>query len=242
MSLGPITSSRGLSLSEPWFRYMATHLRKQATEDLQGQRPRRRRSTFQRAMTDIPSPTKQQMRILARRVRRDAALRRGAEAAAALAARAGGLGLAAGAVVAGYWPLAGEIDPLPLMAELAVRGHVLALPVVAETGGALEFRPWAPGDPLESGPHGTRHPYPQPPIRPDALLIPLLAFDRRGFRLGYGGGYYDRTLASLRRDGAVQTVGLAFAAQEVERVPADPWDEELDRIVTELGVIVTAGR
>lgn len=77
-------------------------------------------------------------------------------------------------------------------------------------------------------------------MAPAALLVPLLAFDRRGFRLGYGGGYYDRTLAELRRGGSILAVGLAFAAQEVERVPADPWDMPLDLVATEQGVIVMA--
>ncbi|CUW41192.1 putative 5-formyltetrahydrofolate cyclo-ligase [Magnetospirillum sp. XM-1] len=189
-----------------------------------------------------PSAEKTQMRAAARRKRRDAALAHGPAAALALAGLAGALGLAQGSVVAGYWPLEGEIDPLPLMEALASRGHVLALPAVTETGGILEFRRWAPGDALESGPHGTSHPADAPPVTPGALLVPLLAFDRRGFRLGYGGGYYDRTLGGLRRGGALVAVGLAFAAQEVETVPTDSWDIPLDLIATEQGVIVTAGK
>lgn len=194
-------------------------------------------------MTDetvSPSP-KSELRAAARRVRREVAVRLGDAAGAALAGLAGQLGLPPGAVVAGYWPLEGEIDPLPLMAALARLGHPLALPVVAEAGGALEFRRWSPGEVLEAGPHRTRHPPASAgTMTPAALLVPLLAFDRRGFRLGYGGGYYDRTLAGLRRGGDIRAVGLAFAAQEVERVPADPWDMPLDLIATEQGVIVTA--
>lgn len=190
----------------------------------------------------IHSPGKSDLRRIARQTRRDAMARLGPAAGLALAGQATGLGLPAGAVVAGYWPLEGEIDPVPLMESLAARGHVLVLPAVTETGGILEFRRWTPGEALEDGPHGTRHPATAPALAPNALLVPLLAFDRRGFRLGYGGGYYDRTLAGLRRDGEVFAVGLAFAAQEVERVPTDPWDIALDRIATEQGVIETAGK
>lgn len=195
------------------------------------------------AMTENTPPiSKTELRQIARLKRRDEAVARGPSAARALAGLADSLGLTQGLVVAGYWPLEGEMDSRPLMEALAARGHNLALPVVARAGGALEFRPWAPGDPLEPGPHGTLHPVAQPPLVPQALLVPLLAFDRRGFRLGYGGGYYDRTLGDLRRGGGIVTVGLAFAAQEVEHVPTDEWDIPLDLIATELGVIVTAGQ
>ncbi len=190
----------------------------------------------------IPPLSKTELRRIARRTRRDAMARLGASAGRALAGLAAGLGLPDGVVLAGYWPLEGEIDPVPLMEALAARGHILALPAVTETGGILEFRRWTPGESLEGGPHGTRHPAAAPAVTPNALLVPLLAFDRRGFRLGYGGGYYDRTLGDLRRNGEAFTVGLAFAAQEVESVPTDPWDIPLDLIATEQGVIVTAGK
>ena len=195
-------------------------------------------------MTDpISALSKTDLRRIARQTRRDEAARLGRAAALALAGLADGLGLPEGACVAGYWPLEGEIDPVPLMEVLAARGHVLALPVVTETGGVLQFRRWAPGEDLEPGPHGTRHPAAsQGFITPTILLVPLLAFDRRGFRLGYGGGYYDRTLAQLRRGGILLAIGLAFAAQEVESVPTDPWDIALDFIATEQGVIVTAAK
>lgn len=195
-------------------------------------------------MTDatLPSADKTSMRAAARRTRRAAALSHGPAAALALAGLAEALGLPQGGVVAGYWPLEGEIDPLPLMEALASQGYALALPAVTETGGILEFRRWSPGDGLEAGPHGTSHPADGPPVTPAALLVPLLAFDRRGFRLGYGGGYYDRTLGDLRRGGALLAIGLAFAAQEVGCVPTDPWDIPLDMIATEQGVIVTAGK
>jgi 5-formyltetrahydrofolate cyclo-ligase len=189
-----------------------------------------------------PSSDKTKMRDAARLKRREEALVRGPAAARALAGLVEALNLPKASVVAGYWPLESEMDCRPLMEALAARGHPLALPVVLKAGGALEFRPWVPGEALEPGPHGTHHPPPRPPLVPQAVLVPLLAFDRRGFRLGYGGGYYDRTLGALRRGGGMVTVGLAFAAQEVERVPADEWDIPLDLIATEQGVIVTAGQ
>lgn len=159
-------------------------------------------------------------------------------AAVALAAHAPRLGLVAGVVVAGYWPLGDEIDPRPLMAALAGVGCRLALPVVVGRAAPLQFRAWAEGDVLEAGPHGTAHP-PQtaPRLRPDVLLVPLLGFDRGGWRLGYGGGYYDRTLESLRENAQVRAIGLAFAAQEMAAVPRDGHDQPLDAIATERELI-----
>lgn len=159
--------------------------------------------------------------------------------AAALAARDAFLAAAPaapGAAVAGYWPIGDELDVRPLLAALAEADRTIALPAVAGRGMALEFRPWTPGQPLEAGAHGTRH----PPagaglVRPSLLLVPLLAFDRAGWRLGYGGGYYDRSLAALRDAAAVIAVGVGFAAQEVERVPHDGHDQRLDAVLTERG-------
>lgn len=159
-------------------------------------------------------------------------------AAGALTAHAPRLGLAAGAVVAGYWPLGGEIDPRPLMAALAGLGCRLALPVVVARAAPLEFRAWAEGEPLEAGPHGTAHPPTTAPrLRPDVVLVPLLGFDRGGWRLGYGGGYYDRTLQSLRETAPIRAIGLAFAAQEMAAVPRDGHDQPLDAIATERELI-----
>lgn len=139
------------------------------------------------------------------------------EAAARLAGLADQLAIAPGTVVAGYWPMADELDPRPLMLRLAEAGCRLALPVVVERGHRLAFRAWTPGDELEPGDHGTFHPFATAPaLVPAVVLVPLLAFDRQGFRLGYGGGYYDRTLESLRAKAHVRTIGIALAAQEVE--------------------------
>jgi 5-formyltetrahydrofolate cyclo-ligase len=140
----------------------------------------------------------------------------------------------AGALVAGYWPMGDEVDVRPLLAALTERGHALALPVTPPRGRPLMFRRWRPGAPLSPGPLGTSFPAEGEEVRPEWLLVPLLAFDRTGRRLGYGGGYYDRTLAGL--PGAV-AVGCAHAVQEMEEVPAGPDDARLHRVATEDGVV-----
>jgi 5-formyltetrahydrofolate cyclo-ligase len=127
-----------------------------------------------------------------------------------------------------------EIDIRPLLLALAERGHPIALPVTPKRGLPLVFRRWRPGEPLGRGPMGTRQPESGETLRPDWLLVPLLAFDRDGRRLGYGGGYYDRTLPTL--PGAV-ALGCAYVAQELPEVPAGPEDWRLDAVATEAGVI-----
>ena len=144
----------------------------------------------------------------------------------------------AGLIVAGYRARGTEIDPAPLMRRLEHLGAKLVLPVVTAAGAPLTFRDcgaWqdhrpdaggilAPPDHLEQR-------------RPNLLIVPLLGFDRRGGRLGQGGGYYDRTLAALRAAGSIRAIGLAFAAQEVARLDLAPHDERLDAILTEMGYI-----
>jgi 5-formyltetrahydrofolate cyclo-ligase len=138
------------------------------------------------------------------------------------------------APVSGYWPMRSEADPRPILTALGARGHPLCLPVVVGKGQPLVFRAWRPGDALVAGGFGTLVPAPdQAPVVPRLLLVPLLAFDRRGYRLGYGGGFYDRTLAALRAAGPVVAVGLALSAQEVDAVPHDATDARLDWVVTE---------
>ncbi len=190
-------------------------------------------------MHDPDLPThKKTLRAHMVEVRRRACADCGAEAAAALAAMAGQLGVDRGDVVAAYWPMGDELDPRPLLDRLAGLGCTLALPVVTARGQPLDFRHWAPGDGLEPGLHGTVHPLASaPPLVPSVVLVPLLAFDRRCFRLGYGGGYYDRSLESLRRRAQVKAIGLGFAAQEVDAVPTDIHDQRLDAIATEQGLI-----
>jgi 5-formyltetrahydrofolate cyclo-ligase len=144
----------------------------------------------------------------------------------------------AGATIAGFWPMGTEIDIRPLLHALEARGHGLALPVTPRRGNPLHFRAWRFGAPLAAGPMGTRQPPPEAPkVTPALLLVPLLAFDRAGRRLGYGGGYYDRTLAAL--PGAAR-LGVGFAAQEVPAVPAGPEDVPLPAIATDRGLVIVA--
>ncbi|SDM13607.1 5-formyltetrahydrofolate cyclo-ligase [Maricaulis salignorans] len=139
-----------------------------------------------------------------------------------------------GSVVSAYWPLPGEMDPRPLMAALEARGACLALPVVIGAGHPLEFREWRSGDPLQRRAFGLMEPRENAPqLVPDILLVPLLAIDPDGNRLGFGKGYYDRTLAGLRACGAPVAVGLAYEAQWVAAVPVDEFDQPLDWVVTE---------
>ncbi len=136
--------------------------------------------------------------------------------------------------ISGYWPMADEFDVRPLMTRLFERGHVLALPVVVARGEALVFRRWQPGDRLVEAGFGTREPGEKAAEAvPDLVLAPLLAFDDAGRRLGYGGGYYDRTLRALRSAGRVVAVGVGYQAQRVDEVPSGDGDEKLDWIVTE---------
>ena len=143
-----------------------------------------------------------------------------------------------GAIIAGYWPMGDEMDPRPLMLALASRGHALALPVTPPRGQPLIFRAWAPGAALRPGPMGTSEPVAGEELRPDVVLVPLLAFDRAGRRLGYGGGYYDRTLAALP---GAKAIGIAYAGQEMPEVPAGPQDMRLPLVATEDSVIVCGG-
>ncbi|MCL2716046.1 MAG: 5-formyltetrahydrofolate cyclo-ligase [Alphaproteobacteria bacterium] len=155
-------------------------------------------------------------------------------AAGSLAARGLPFAVVPGSIVAGYSPMRGEIDPSPLMARLRQGGAELALPCVTATGEPLLFRAHAPGQELVRGRYGVAEPAPDcRALTPDVILVPLLAFDAGGQRLGYGAGFYDRTLAELRRSKAVVAVGLAFAMQQVAQVPATSHDVALDYVVTE---------
>lgn len=139
-----------------------------------------------------------------------------------------------GAVVSGFWPFGPEIDVRPILYHLDAAGHPIALPVVIRRGLPLLFRAWRPGQALVTGSFGISRPdKDQPELTPRVLIVPLLAFDRDGYRLGYGGGFYDRTLASLRASGRTLAIGVGFAAQEVRAMPRDHADERLDWMVTE---------
>ncbi len=144
--------------------------------------------------------------------------------------------------VALFLSLRGEIDTRPLARRLRSFGAALSLPRMVGRDAALRFHRWSPGDPLRRAAMGVQEPLPeQPEVVPEVIVVPLLAFDRRGYRLGYGGGYYDRTLSSLRRGTTVLAIGFAFALQEVERVPATERDQRLDWIVTETAALRVAG-
>ena len=160
-----------------------------------------------------------------------------ASAARKIAARGLPIRVARGAIVSGYMPIKSEIDPLPLLRKLAAKGARLALPAVMARGKSLAFRAWSPDDRLLMGPLGILEPSPAATeIVPDIMLVPMAAFDCQGHRIGYGAGHYDFTLAHLRRVKAITAIGLAFAAQEIEAVPALSHDERLDYVLTETKV------
>ena len=191
---------------------------------------------------------KQQLRRAAKKKRAALAGQGGGNAAENLAGNFSKVIEAGGAegqdmslTVFGYWPMADEIDVRPLMTRLFEDGWKVALPVVVAKGEPLIFRRWRPGMVLQAGGFGTLHPGPEAPeIVPDILLVPLLAFDNRGFRLGWGGGFYDRTLARLRAAGEVNAVGIAYQGQNVDSVPHSSHDQPLDRVVTDEGILEIA--
>jgi 5-formyltetrahydrofolate cyclo-ligase len=161
-----------------------------------------------------------------------------AAAAKAVARRGLPFEIAAGSIVSGYSPIRSEIDPVPLMRALAEQGARLALPAVMARGKSLAFRAWSPNDRLMLGPLGILEPSPgAAEVVPDLMLVPLAAFDRLGHRIGYGAGHYDYTLAHLRKVKAIAAIGLAFAAQEIESVPALSHDVALDYVLTEKQII-----
>lgn len=145
--------------------------------------------------------------------------------------------LSAHAVVAGYWAQDREINPLPLLEILASRGHTIVFPALVAKDQPLVFRAWKKGDALAPGRHQILEPLPDAPaLDPDVLLVPLLAFDRFGARLGYGGGYYDRTLKDLRARKRIWAIGFAYALQETRLVPTSDGDQRVDAVVTEKGM------
>jgi len=139
-----------------------------------------------------------------------------------------------GHILSGYMPMRTEIDPLPAMAGYSGR---VCVPVIQGKGLPLKFREWSPRAEMVEGEFGARIPAAGDWLVPQVLIVPLLAFDRRGYRLGYGGGFYDRTLEGLRAAGPVTAIGFAWSAQEVAEVPIEPTDQLLDMIVTEHGAI-----
>jgi 5-formyltetrahydrofolate cyclo-ligase len=143
-----------------------------------------------------------------------------------------------GAIVSGFFPMKTELSLIPLMRALEASGARIALPRIVGRGNPLSMRAWKFGDPLVPGQWGIREPVPEAPeVAPDILLVPFAAFDRHGYRVGYGAGYYDMTIHRLRGMKAVVAIGIAFAIQEIARVPATERDERLDLVLTEREII-----
>ncbi len=179
-------------------------------------------------------------------LRAQALARRGLVTAAEAQAFAGrlteiGSGLTAeyhAETVSGFWPIKSEVSTLPLLEALAGRGLVTALPVMTGRDQALTFRAWKPGEALVEVQMKIKEPPPDAPeVLPDLLFVPLAGFDRKGGRLGYGAGYYDRTLAKLRALKKITAVGIAFGVQELLEIPQEPHDEPLDYVLTERNLI-----
>jgi 5-formyltetrahydrofolate cyclo-ligase len=147
------------------------------------------------------------------------------------------LDIAPHATVSGYWPMGDEADPRVLMSVLAARGHALALPRVEKKNAPLIFHRWREGEALVTHKFGMSEPHIDSEIvAPDVLLVPLLAFDADGYRLGYGGGFYDRTLKMLRAKHEVRAVGISYAGQQVGGLPHEIHDQKLDAVLTEAGI------
>ena len=142
--------------------------------------------------------------------------------------------LSAPPVVSVYWPIRSELNTRPLIDALTAAGFCVTLPVMHKVRQPLVFRAFTPGDDLVKGPFGLSEPSDdKPAYDPDIVFSPLAAFDRRGFRLGYGGGIYDATLSTLRAKKAVIAVGVAYSCQEADHVPIEPHDQRLDAVMTE---------
>jgi 5-formyltetrahydrofolate cyclo-ligase len=179
----------------------------------------------------------------AKQLQRALMRKRRAELAAALpdhswrlVTQAGALPLASGAAVGGYCALPDEADPTSLLRWLRQAGHPVGLPRMEGSKAPLAFHRHEEGWPLQQGPYGISEPEAgSPRLLPALLLVPLLAFDAAGHRLGYGGGFYDRTLRALRQSSQICAIGVAFAGQEVETIASEPFDEPLDGVLTEAG-------
>ena len=189
-------------------------------------------------MTDISSQ-KKRMRAAANIRRAEAFALHGATASEKLASRGlAFLAPSASAAISGFSAIGDEIDPLPLLLRLANDGHLLALPAMQGKGKPLLFRTWTPGDEMAPAVWGIAEPLSsRPPVLPDIVLVPLLVFDPSGHRLGYGGGFYDRSLHELRRQKRVIAVGIAYDEQCLDAVPHLDYDQPLDWVLTPSGPI-----
>lgn len=147
------------------------------------------------------------------------------------------LGALAGRPISAFHAFGDELPTLPLIERLIREGALIGLPVVIRKGLPLIFRRWRPGDAMGTGPFGIQQPLPEArEIEPEVLFVPMAAFDAAGYRLGYGGGFYDRTLERLRSRGSILAIGLAFDEQEVAAVPREPHDQRLDLMLTPSGL------
>ena len=201
-----------------------------------------------RLLTSISASAELSPRKAAKNAARQAALARRdaldqgfrAAAGARLAELAADLPIEAGALLAGFMAIRSEIDPLLLMQAMLKRGHALCLPVVLADRETTIFRAWDGLSVLERSSFGLSvPPSSAAALEPQALLIPLAAFDRRGYRIGYGKGHYDRALARLEANGPVLKIGVAFSVQEIDEVPAEPHDKRLDFMLTETDFFAT---
>lgn len=171
------------------------------------------------------------------RTRRETMAKAIPDFAARLAAHAPSLAISKDSLVGGYVALPGEADPSLLLEALRAAGHEIALPRVESKSTPLVFHLWQKGQSPKPGAFNIPEPQADWPIaHPRILLVPLLAFDARGHRLGYGGGYYDRTLEVLRAKGPVRAIGIAYSAQQIDAIPDENHDHLLDLVVTENGV------
>ena len=145
-------------------------------------------------------------------------------------------------IYAAYLPIRSELSPLPLVARLAEASVQTSIPITPAPGNPLDFRLWAPGDKMDDGPYDTKQPSANAPACvPDVILVPMLAFDSACWRLGYGGGFYDRSIGGLREAGrTVAAIGIAFSGQQVELVHTGPYDMALDAVLTPDGLIMPA--
>jgi 5-formyltetrahydrofolate cyclo-ligase len=194
----------------------------------------------------LPQPTPDDPRIaLKARLRAEALARRDAIApeerariAEEIATRPLPVTVSPALIISAYMPIRSELNPLPLLRRFGEAGARLALPAIAARGRPLSMRAWSIGEPLVRGQWGIREPAATAEsVQPDVLLVPLAAFDPRGYRIGYGAGYYDLTLRTLRAAKQIVAIGLAFAVQEIPQVPDLPHDEPLDLVLTERAVI-----
>ena len=146
-------------------------------------------------------------------------------------------GVGHGATIAAYMPIRTEVSPLPAITKAHARGQRLCVPVVIEAGSPLEFHEWSPEAEMVEGAFGAMIPKEAEILLPDVVIAPLVAFDLSGYRLGYGGGFYDRSFEELSEIKKVQAVGFAYSAQEVMMVPREETDYPLDAIITERGIL-----